>query len=383
MSKRRRVEMMKMKDNKIITIFIVLSIILLSAPIALAEEEYVTVRGEKSGEVIFTTSMEVSSGDYYITQQNKKYKIVKVEDDKCIARFEENVKLVEDNNLFALSQGLLAKKKSDKIIAIYNTHSDESYEPTSGTYTEPGNGDIYSVSAMLAKKLEEKGIKVLHNKSKHDPHDGGAYERSRRTATRLVKERPDAIFDIHRDGVPNPDEYVATINGRKYGQIRLVVGRQNPQMKVNDKFAKEVKAVTDKYYPGLIKGIFYAKGKYNQDLSPRSLILEFGTHVLPQEAVNVSVGLLAESIDTLLYGGGQEGAAGIGGRTTEETKRNENSGAFTTVLIILAIVLAVGGFLLFSNEGGASGALKRIKSIGKGELTNSLGVKDDNDNKKD
>ncbi|TDX52902.1 stage II sporulation protein P [Orenia marismortui] len=355
---------------------------LIFTPMSFAKDKkdnYFSVVAESTGEVIFETAMAVNLGDYYINEQNKKYKVVKVDGKKGVAKFEETVKLLEgEDNLFALSQGLLADK-GKKLIGIYNTHSDESYKPTSGTYSEPGNGDIYNVADMFAKKLEEKGVKVIHNKSKHDPHDGGAYERSRRTATRLVRKRPDAIFDIHRDGVPNPDEYVATINGKKYGKIRLVIGRQNPQMKVNDKFAKELKAVTDKYYPGLVKGIFYAKGKYNQDLSPRSLILEMGTHVLPQEAANVSVGSLADSVIKLLYGGTKEGALGIGGTTTEKTKKNESSGAFSAIIIILAIVVIGGGLLLTANEGGFGGALNRIKSVGSGEMSNSLGVKEEKD----
>ncbi|PRX31008.1 stage II sporulation protein P [Orenia metallireducens] len=346
---------------------------LLSSPNTYAQQQnYFTVVAEKSRDVIFETAMEVSVGDYYLNEQNKKYRIIKVDGKKCIAKFEGTVKLIEDDdNLFALSQGLLAQK-GNKLIALYNTHSDESYKPTSGTHSEPGKGDVFNVAAMLAQALEKKGIEVIHNQSKHDPHDGGAYERSRRTATRLARKRPDAIFDIHRDGVPNSKEYTADINGKKFGQVRMVVGRQNPQMKVNDKFAKEIKAVTDKYYPGLVKGIFYAKGKYNQDLSPRSLILEFATYVQPQEAASVSVNLFADSINKLLYGGESEGALGIGGTTTKQTKANESSGAFSAIGIILAIVLVIGGFLFFANKTGAGGA-----------FSNSLGVKEDDDKGED
>jgi stage II sporulation protein P len=355
------------KQTLIDSSFFIILFFLLFSSVSYAEQGHFTVIAEKSGDTIFETAMAVSVGDYYINEQNKKYRIIKVDGKKCVAKFEETVKLIEDkDNLFALSQGLLAQN-GNKLIALYNTHSDESYKPTSGTHSEPGKGDVFNVTAVLAQALEKKGIEVIHNKSKHDPHDGGAYERSRRTATRLARRRPDAIFDIHRDGVPNSKEYTANINGKKFGQVRIVVGRQNPQMKVNDKFAKEIKAVSDKYYPGLIKGIFYAKGKYNQDLSPRSLILEFATYVQPQEAANVSVNLFADSVSKLLYGG-EEGALGLGGTTTAQTKRNESSGAFSAIGIILVIVLVIGGFLFFANKGGAGGA-----------FSNSLGVKGEKD----
>ena len=50
-------------------------------------------------------------------------------------------------------------------------------------------------------------------------------------------------------------------------KVQIVLGRTNPNLKANEAFAKQVKAVVDKKYPGLIKGIFYGDGKYNQDLS--------------------------------------------------------------------------------------------------------------------
>lgn len=365
--------MNRYKSLNFLILFIVVSIIFAPKSFASKEgEEYFTVVAEKTGNPIFQTAMKVNIGDYYINDQNKKYKIIKVSNNKCIARFEGTVKLLEDeDNLFALTQGLLAQQ-ANKLITIYNTHSDESYEPTSGTHSEPGDGDVYNVAAMLAKAFEKKGIDVVHNKSKHDPHDGGAYERSRRTAMRLVRKNPDAIFDIHRDGVPDANEYTANIDGKKFGQIRLVVGRQNPQMQVNDKFAKGIKAIVDKHNPGLVKGIFYAKGKYNQDLSPRALLLEFATYKQPEEAATVSVNLFADSVSKLLYGD-EELDAGVGGTTTNRFKGSQNTGAFSSIFIILMIILIAAAFLFFLNKGGI------LNNGDTGELSNSLGVKEDDE----
>ena len=362
--------------NKKIAISILIFLLLFSTiTVAKKKNNYFTVVSEKSGDVIFETAMDVSVGDYYINEQNKKYKIIKVNEKEGIAKFEETVKLITDkDNLFAISQGLLAEKEK-KLVSLYHTHSSESYKPTSGTDSEP-KGDIHAVSEALAKALRKKGIEVDYNESNHNPHDGGAYERSRRTATRLVRKRPDAIFDVHRDGVPNAKEYVTNVNGKKIAKVRLVVGRQNPQMQVNDKFAKQIKAVSDKYYPGLIKGIYYAKGKYNQDLSPRSMLLEMGTHVISAEQAIASTDVLSNVINKLLYGGTKEGG---GGTTTSKTKANENSGAINSIIVILAIVIIGGGLLLAANEGGFNGAVKRIKSVTSGELSNSLGIKKDED----
>ena len=330
----------EMKTKRIIIVVLLILFNLLLIPnLMAAEKDYFTVV-DKKGKVIFYTAMEVTKGDSYINEANKKYRIVEVEGQKGIAEYVKKVDLLKDDKLLASPQGLVAQK-GKKLVGVYNTHSDESYKPTSGNHSEPGSGDIYEVSSNFATALKNKGIKVIHDKSKHDPHDGGAYERSRRTAVKLIKKRPDALFDIHRDGVANPQEYVTEVNGKRIAKIRLVVGRQNPQMNVNSKFAKQVKAVTDKKYPGLIKGIFYAKGKYNQDLSPRSLIIEAGTHVISQDMAAASVNLLADTINNLLYG-----------ENSAAAKSGENSSSITSIIFILLAVLVIGGLLYIANKRG-------------------------------
>ncbi|MGM0501476.1 MAG: stage II sporulation protein P [Bacillota bacterium] len=341
-------------NKKVLFIIPVLIIIfnLLIMPNLLAAEgkDYFTVVDEEN-QTIFETSMKVTVGDYYINESNKQYKVMKIKGNKGIAKYMGEVDLLTDNKVLTSSQGLMAQE-GKKTIAIYNTHSDESYKPTSKKHSEPGKGDVYNIAAGFAAALTDKGINVIQDKAKHDPHDGGAYERSRRTAVKLVKNRPDALFDIHRDGVANPQEYVTEINGNRLAKIRLVVGRQNPQIKVNSKFAQQVKAVTDNKYPGLIKGIFYANGKYNQDLFPRALIIEAGTYVISEDMAAASVNLLADSINDLLYG------------ANASVKTEENSSSISSIFIILLVVLIVGGFLYVTNKRGAIG----------GWFSDSLGV---------
>ena len=61
-------------------------------------------------------------------------------------------------------------------------------------------------------------------------------------------------------------------------QIQFVVGRQNQNLGINRQYATSLKAVADQIFPGLIKGIFFGRGNYNQDLSPLNLLLEVGAH---------------------------------------------------------------------------------------------------------
>ena len=91
-------------------------------------------------------------------------------------------------------------------------------------------------------------------------------------------------------------EYLANVNGTEMSQIRLVVGRQNQNREANLEYAKRIKAIADERYPGLVKGIFHARGNYNQDLGPRMILLEFGTHVTSLEHALRSVEPMADVI---------------------------------------------------------------------------------------
>ena len=70
---------------------------------------------------------------------------------------------------------------SRKLIAMYVTHSDESYVPSDGTQSVNGQGGIYDVAREFRDALQQQGIDVILDESTHLPHDSGAYRRSRQT----------------------------------------------------------------------------------------------------------------------------------------------------------------------------------------------------------
>ena len=340
----------KIKSLSIILLIIILFVFTLV--VNAEQKEYYTVIS-KDNEVIFKTGNVVSVGDFYINEANNKFKIIEVNHDnrKAVASFEKKVELVEeDNKTLALSPIFLAES-DDKMVAIYNTHTAESYEPTSGTESKPGSGDIIDITAQFANKLEERGVNVIHEQSRHDPHDGGSYERSRRTAEQLAEKSPDVILDIHRDGVPDPEEYTTEIDGETASQIKFVIGRQNPQMESNDQFARYYKQVADEHYPGLVKGIHYANGKYNQDLHPRSLLIEKGTYTQSKEFVEGSLDKSADTFVEML--GRLEGQEAAGG----------GSNIARNFLLLLIFVFGGVFLLLVANEKGFKGALAKVKSF--------------------
>ncbi len=294
--------------------------LLLLPRFALAQERVWTIVTE-TGEALTQIVYEPQIGDEYIAGDNRLYQIIAVEGNEAVASERgqaalPDVSWVEDVNAAQAVSAMPGEKR----LAFYCTHSDESYEPTDGYYSTNDRGSIYLVAQALADALEEKGVACTVSKELHHPHDAGAYRRSRQTAVQLIKAMPDAIFDIHRDGIPNPKEYATTIGGKDVSKIRLLVGRGNQNMEVNKEFALLLKAVADKVYPGLIKDIYMGRGAFNQDLYPQALLLECGTYTLERETVLRSMPMMADVMNRALYGGvvGSAGASKAQGRASAE-----------------------------------------------------------------
>ena len=332
--------------------------------------QYFTVYDEADpSQVVFTTSRCVNLGDEYQTSDDRLFAVVRVEGNQAYARFISQVELSELGADFAdllssLASGLAAApaKKGNVSVGIYHSHSDESYTPTDGTSSIRGDGGIYKVGNAMARSLEASGVKVIHSQNKHDPHDAGAYQRSRRTAAALLKQRPTALVDVHRDAVP-PSEYNATVNGEKVAQVQLVVGRQNPNMAANKQFAQEIKAATDKQQPGLVKGIFFARGGYNQDLHPRNILLEVGTDKHPRAAAEKGISLFAKSFANYL------GASAAG----SQAGQREGWVGSRAAGWLVALAIIGGGLFLWLSTGSWEELSSKLRTFATREFTNALG----------
>jgi len=349
---------MKSKLYPVILFFLISGLLLPGKITALdfighTEESAISVY-DQEGNYVFSTIMGISVEDRYISEDNYEYLIETVNGNRAIAR-----KLGQVDLLKGISDDLTTltplAKQGKKLIGIYFTHNDESYRP--GADSIEGKGEIHHVGKTLQNALEEKGIRVIRSDNLHLPHDGAAYERSRSTALALMKYRTDALFDLHRDAIPRREEYQTQIAHQTVCQVRLVVGRQNPNIKVNDQFARQLKAISDNHYPGLVKGIFYGSGNYNQQISPHSLLIEVGTHVSSLEEAQAATRLLSESIYRLLYG-----------NAGERIENRENPGALSTIAWIIVIAI-IGLFAyLYINEGSWEGVIKRIKTFFEREI---------------
>ena len=181
-----------------------------------------------------------------------------------------------------------------KKVAIYHTHTCESYTPTEQyQYNASGNFrtiDLnYSVSRVgdeLEKALNSYGCTVIHDRTYHDyPAYNGSYSRSLITAQNMLSANPDAeiVIDLHRDAIADETYGPRVKIGDEYvSQLMFVIGTDGANSAhtnwlQNLKFAIKVQQKANELYPGLFKPIILRNSEYNQHVAKAACIIEVGS----------------------------------------------------------------------------------------------------------
>lgn len=285
------------------SLMLLILLALLGTPMAahddleLGDGRWFTLYNQKH-QVLLRTGIRIHVGDKFLDRDNRMYQVYKVDS----RRFRAWAKQVDNYGTFTApvqSDGLAGA--DNKLVAVYHTHSGESYEPSDGVAsTDTRQGGVYRVGDQFSQRLEKDEVHVLHCQDTFFPY-AGSYRRSRLAAQDLTAEGLDAIFDVHRDAAPW-GEYFQEIEDMQLTQVMLVVGTQNPAFRTNEEFAWQLKEVADAMYPDLVKGVFYARGDYNQDLHPRALLLEIGAHANSRYHAEVGARAFADVVFATLYG---------------------------------------------------------------------------------
>ncbi|MGI5846387.1 MAG: stage II sporulation protein P [Alphaproteobacteria bacterium] len=384
---RERIEISVIKRVVCMIIVLTLSVLPGTWTVWAGDEDtshWYTIVDQDTDRVLLETCHVVVVGDKFVDEENHTYRVTRVEGHTAWARFIGTVNMETQALAFQAAISLKlgftrigfpcapALAPTGRLVGIYHTHSDESYVPTSGSSSVAPHGDVYDVGAVISASLKNSvGLKSVHSWESHLPHDGSAYARSRRTALSLLKKNPDAILDLHRDAAPL-SAYATTVMGKPGAKVMIVLGRQNPNLKANEQFAFALKNYADKEFPGFVRGIFYGDATFNQDLSPRALLFEMGSHENSREAAERVMVNFINSIPAVLYG------VTPSGRTAqkEALRRAKGEGGAAVSTIVAAIILVLIGTAVFLllNEKSFSGVMARLKRFREVELREFMAI---------
>lgn len=152
---------------------IICLVLALACPVAAHERndgKYFTIVDE-SGKAVFLTGWVVAPGDQCLTEDNRRFEVVSVSGDTAHAKFLGKIDMTayepkpKANRLAGVFSLKTAQAQGSKV-AIYHTHSDESYVPTDGTESVFGNGGIYKVGGAFASALKTKGLEAVQSDRK-------------------------------------------------------------------------------------------------------------------------------------------------------------------------------------------------------------------------
>ncbi|ADU29845.1 stage II sporulation protein P [Evansella cellulosilytica] len=227
-----------------------------------------------------------------------------------------------------LREEMAGQDELENVVHIMHAHNRESFFPElKNVDTENENNanhptvNITLAGERLGMELSKYGIGSHVN-----TEDIGAmlserswqYSQSYDMAREVLKDdiedhgEFEFYFDLHRDAARR-DRTTIEINGEKYAQIYFVLGLNNPNFEQNQQLMTELHERLDEDYPGLSKGIFEPpagpgrNGLYNQDVSPNSILIEFGGVDNSLEEVYRTVEVFAEIFSDFYWDQLEEG----------------------------------------------------------------------------
>ena len=215
---------------------------------------------------------------------------------------------------------LCVPDKAQPTVLIFHTHTTEGYLPADtgafyngyATRSSDPAESVVRVGEELCAVLRQCGVGCIHDTTVYDGTYDGAYARSRAGVQKLLEENPTVqiVLDVHRDAIRLTDTQAckptAVIGGKKAAQIMVITGVQEgsvtdfPGWQANLRFALCLQQKAQDLYEGLMKPIYFCPRRYNMDLTPCSLLLEFGSDTNTLEEAVYSARLLGRALAELI-----------------------------------------------------------------------------------
>ena len=206
-------------------------------------------------------------------------------------------------------------------VLIFHTHTSESYmKKDSGFFYESfyprslnSSKNIIRVGDAIKEKLNEHKINAIHDTTYHDtPSYNGSYLRAEKTIKENLQKYPSLklIIDIHRDSLGSKEtgkmKPTFEYKGKKAAQLMIISGcdpdNSNgfPNWKKNLKLALNIQKYCESMFPGITRPLNFSKVKYNEHLTPGSLLIEIGSDGNTLEEAVYTGSMLGEAISELL-----------------------------------------------------------------------------------
>lgn len=226
---------------------------------------------------------------------------------------------VDAAELLARGPGISLDAAGPQILIIH-THSSEAYTqagldryvPSDTNRTEDTQFNIVRIGDELTEILTDCGLNVIHDRGIYDyPSYTGSYKRSGAAIEQYLESYPtiQIVLDIHRDALGSDGVVYKTMaeeDGSCASQIMLLAGSddsglQHPNWQGNLALALYMQNAVVKQNPTLMRPVSLVKERYNQHLSPGSLIIEVGSSGNTLQEALAAIRLFGKAAGPELY----------------------------------------------------------------------------------
>jgi len=202
---------------------------------------------------------------------------------------------VDAAELLAEGPGLTLPPDEPQILIIH-THASEAYtqsgadrySPSDDGRTEDTQFNVVRIGDELTEILTEAGLVVIHDRGIYDyPSYTGSYTRAGDAIAQYLESCPGIriVLDIHRDALgANGVVYktMAEEEGTTASQVMLLAGTdesglEHPNWRGNLALALYLQNAVNSAFPTLMRPVSLVPQRYNQQLTPGSLIVEVGS----------------------------------------------------------------------------------------------------------
>ena len=199
------------------------------------------------------------------------------------------------NLILAQGPGLSLPAEGPQILIIH-THGSEAYtqagldryDAEDNNRTSDTRYNIIRVGDELAERLEAEGLSVIHDREIYDyPSYTGSYTRSGAAVQEYLRQYPDIamVIDLHRDALGSEGVVYKTVaeeQGVCASQVMLLVGTdasglEHPNWQSNLSLALYLQQAVSEKHPTLMRPVSLVQQRYNQHLTPGSMIIEVGS----------------------------------------------------------------------------------------------------------
>ncbi len=226
-----------------------------------------------------------------------------------------------DINLSEYAQKPLPKEVLGAEVLIMHTHTTECFSSSETTkYSVSENGrttndlkNMIAIGKIFADTLNSAGIKTVHDTTVHDyPTYNHAYTRAAATIKKNLDASPNIkiVLDIHRDaiGSDNSVKLTTKIDNKNAAQIMIVAGTDknglvHKDWRKNLTFAAHLQSTANTEYPGLMRNLNLRSERFNQHLTPGSLIIEVGSNTNTLEEAKVAAEAFSDVLIKVLKNG--------------------------------------------------------------------------------